>query len=172
MTATTPPRATPEAMAWLGVCPLLAGADTLAQGLLLGAVSGVVLLGVRRVPVHATARGGAGIAGLLLIAAGITVILHLACEAFAYDLALASGGLFALATLHGLVAGTAAGEADAAQAGPAWRIALAGVGALAMAGALRQLPALAGLPPATMFFLLAGAAAALQALQTSGNRPA
>ncbi len=165
MTTVTPPRAARDALLWLGICPLLAGADTLAHGLLLGTVSCVVLLGIHRVPVRGTASGGAGITGLLLIGGGIAVILHLACEALALELALASGGLFALAALHGQVAGTAAGEAHGSQAGPAWRNALVGAAALVLVGALREWLGPAGLLPAMAFFLLAGGSVALQSLR-------
>lgn len=165
MTTATPLHATRDALPWLGICPLLAGADTLAHGLLLGAVSCIVLLGIHQVPVRGAASGGAGITGLLLIGGGIAVILHLACEALALELALASGGLFALAALHGQVAGAAAGETQGGQAGPAWRNALAGAAALALVGALREWLGPAGLLPATAFFLLAGGSVALQSLR-------
>ncbi|MBW7931833.1 MAG: hypothetical protein H3C57_11145, partial [Gammaproteobacteria bacterium] len=97
--------------------------------------------------------------GLLLAAGAAAIVMRLACEAIDFELALASGGLFALAALHGdLEAGPACGMLARLR-----RTALPGALVLIGTGALRGTLAPEARLPAFGFFLMAVCAVAWQA---------
>lgn len=144
---------------WLGICPLLGGADSFPHGVALGLAS------IAAVAATALAAGSlrdripdsARTTGLLLAAITAAIIMRLACEALDFELALASGALFSLAALHGNL-GPGQGMLASLR-----QVALPGALVLAGMGTLRGLlPAEAGLP-AFGFLAIAACAAGWQA---------
>ncbi len=150
---------------WLAICPLLAGADTLVHGLVLGLVALLGLAATELVIRRRIVRGGTGATGLLLLGGGLAIILRLACEALAFELALAVGGLFALVALQGAATGCGSPAPGTAQSICWWRTGLVGALALTLTGALRDVLGPAGGLPLVAFFLLAGCAVAWNAWQ-------
>ncbi|MCC7329980.1 MAG: hypothetical protein IT484_07475 [Gammaproteobacteria bacterium] len=158
MTTAVQPEAPRATLPWLGICPLLAGADTPAQGLALGLVSIAVVAGTALAAAGLRSRipDSARTTGLLLAAVAVAVVMRLACEALDFDMALASGALFALAALHGNV--DEAGSARPLDA--VLRIGLPGTVVLVAVGTLRATLGPVFHLPVVAFLVLAGLAAA------------
>lgn len=148
---------------WLGACPLLAGADSLAHGIVLGLVSAAAICAsaLAAAGLHEKIPDSARTAGLLLAAVTTAVILRLACEALDFELALASGALFSLAALHGNV------DEQDNDGFPALVLysALPAALALSITGAVRELAGAELQLPIAGFFIMALLAIAWQAWQ-------
>lgn len=155
------PAARRSTLSWLGICPLLGGADSFTHGLALGLASIAVVAATAfaATSLHNRIPDSARTTGLLLAAVTAAIIMRLACEAIDFELALASGGLFALAALHGdLEAGPACGVLASLR-----HTALPGGLILAGTGALRGALAPEAELPAFGFFLMAACILAWQA---------